>query len=222
MCLNSQPMKKRSILGVTKKHFSRHTPKLYPFAFVSPLSFSILSLLTISYSLLTVNCSAQPVEQEWVARYMNADGVPRLWLDKLGNIYMCGGARNTTTQGDYLPVKYNSTGDTLWSARYDNANNENREWALAVDSIGNAYITGLTSPSVFSIDCPTELETSFFLSSSDCVCVLIRGGVHEPPSIIWWLSFFSVFLSSSLIKLETFRRLSSYFPAGYVRLETQF
>jgi hypothetical protein len=71
-------------------------------------------------------------------------------VDKLGNIILAGEmAYNNGNSYDFLTVKYNSLGDTLWSRRYNGAGNPPYDWANAIDidDSGYVYVTGLSNTS---------------------------------------------------------------------------
>jgi len=71
--------------------------------------------------------------QQWVQNFVGR----KLAIDNLGNVYVTGG------NDEYATIKYNSSGDTLWTARYNGPGNGHYgEMSLAVDSLGNVYVTG--------------------------------------------------------------------------------
>lgn len=82
----------------------------------------------------------------WAAIYNGpgsaSDLANAIAVDDSGNVYVTGRSSNSTY--DYKTVKYNANGDTLWTASYDgagtNSNDEARD--IAVDNLGNVYITG--------------------------------------------------------------------------------
>lgn len=78
--------------------------------------------------------------QIWVARYVN--GSPfALALDRVGNVYVTGFSR--INGSDYLTVKYDNDGNQLWAATYNGpGNSSDIAYGLAVDSVGNVYVTG--------------------------------------------------------------------------------
>jgi uncharacterized delta-60 repeat protein len=91
--------------------------------------------------------SIAQVTQEWASRYngpgSGADYARSLAVDGSGNMYVTGYSTEYGTNSDYTTIKYNSTGDTLWIARYNGpANGRDQAYALAVDGSGNVYVTG--------------------------------------------------------------------------------
>ena len=66
-------------------------------------------------------------------------------LDGHGNVYITGGTWKFL-QGipsDYLTIKYNSSGDTVWTRRYNGAaNDDDTPEEIAYDGRGSLYITG--------------------------------------------------------------------------------
>jgi hypothetical protein len=94
----------------------------------------------------TVKYNSAGVEQ-WVARYngpVNGDDqVAALAVDDAGNVYVTGESEGSGTYYDYATVKYNSAGVEQWVARYNGpANYWEKATALAVDDVGNVYVTG--------------------------------------------------------------------------------
>lgn len=65
-------------------------------------------------------------------------------IDNLGNIIITGASSGTGTGSfDYLTIKYNSKGDSLWVKRYNGTGNGNDEaYSLELDDSNNVYITG--------------------------------------------------------------------------------
>lgn len=65
--------------------------------------------------------------------------------DSEGNSYIVGRADNGVNFYDFMVVKYNANGDTLWTRLYDiNANNSVTPYDYFIDSSGNSYIVGLS------------------------------------------------------------------------------
>ena len=96
----------------------------------------------------TIKYNALGVEQ-WVSRYNgtgnNEDKAASLVIDDTGNVYVTGYSRNgsTTATQDYATVKYNIYGVEQWTVRYDGPGNElDQASSIAVDDLGNVYVTG--------------------------------------------------------------------------------
>jgi len=92
-------------------------------------------------------CSLQAqVTQEWVARYNGPgngiDEVTSLAVDGSGNVHVTGRSYSKGTGSEYVTIKYNSSGDSLWVARYNGTGNFDYATSLAVDGSGNVYVTG--------------------------------------------------------------------------------
>jgi outer membrane protein assembly factor BamB len=73
-------------------------------------------------------------------------GAQAIALDASGNAYVTGYSSNGSgSDNDYLTIKYAATnGAVLWTADYDGGANDFAN-AIAVDRIGNAYVTGPSS-----------------------------------------------------------------------------
>ncbi|MCG3116613.1 MAG: SBBP repeat-containing protein [Candidatus Manganitrophus sp. SA1] len=116
------------------------------------ICFFFLASFGIGLTLAPI-AGAQTPTQAWVARYngpgngnenTRADSFEKkIAVDSLGNVYVTGYSPNGTNT-DYATVKYDTNGNQLWVARYDNGGDDVAE-ALAIDVVGNVYVTG-TSP----------------------------------------------------------------------------
>src|SRR5690606_35798004 len=80
------------------------------------------SSTSVDWATIKYNISGDSV---WVKRYNgpgnNYDEPTAMELDPLGNLCITGFSRNTAaaSSADYLTIKYNSNGDSVWVRRYD-------------------------------------------------------------------------------------------------------
>ena len=94
----------------------------------------------------TIKYNSSGVEQ-WMARYNGPgnsyDCANAIAIDSSGSVYVTGGSYGSGTYYDYATIKYNSSGVEEWVARY---NGPGSDWdkanAIALDSLGNVYVTG--------------------------------------------------------------------------------
>jgi uncharacterized delta-60 repeat protein len=85
----------------------------------------------------------------WTARYDGpvnvTDRAYALAVDSSANVYVTGQSTGLGTSGDYATIKYDTNGNQIWTARYDGpVNDDDAALALAVDSSGNVYVTGVS------------------------------------------------------------------------------
>jgi hypothetical protein len=89
--------------------------------------------------------------QQWVATYNGpvneGDSATAITVDSYGNVYVTGTSYGGPSTGyDYITIKYNSSGIQQWAARYNgNGNLTDIPHSIAVDSMGNVYVTGYTN-----------------------------------------------------------------------------
>lgn len=86
--------------------------------------------------------------EQWVARYdgpgHSNDSPRELAVDDSGNVYITGASAGTAN-ADYATVKYNTNGVQQWVARYNGPQNLGDDaTALALDRLGNVYVTGVS------------------------------------------------------------------------------
>lgn len=119
----------------------------------------------------------QPVTQEWVRRYSGlqpniGSSGKSVKLDSCGNIYVLVRAASDSTNGDYGVLKYNSSGNLLWSAYYNTPGNLGEQsHAFTVTGSGDVYITGITG-----INFIYHILTVKFDSSGSCQWAKIYNG----------------------------------------------
>jgi hypothetical protein len=89
--------------------------------------------------------------QLWAARYHGPGngGAQAIALDADGNVYVTGTSEDVDTSRDYATVKYDSEGNQLWAALYQ-GRGFTAAAAIAVDAVGNAYVTGSTGSDVIT------------------------------------------------------------------------
>lgn len=96
-------------------------------------------------------------EQQWVARYdgpgHDLDAAYAIAVDTSDNVYVTGFSGGAGTNLDYATIKYDSAGQQQWVARYDGpVSGFDEAAAMAIDSSGNVYVTGISLGSDTVID----------------------------------------------------------------------
>lgn len=85
--------------------------------------------------------------QQWAQRYNGpANGVDNTYaiaVDAAGNVYVTGKSEDLGKDSDYTTIKYDSSGNQLWVARYKGPG-DSFDWAMAIalDGDGNVFVTG--------------------------------------------------------------------------------
>jgi uncharacterized delta-60 repeat protein len=86
-------------------------------------------------------------ETAWLRRYdspFHGEDKPRaIGVDDSGNVYVTGESRGRDHDWDFLTIRYNSKGDTVWTRRYDGSyHHDDLAGALAIDRQGNVIVAG--------------------------------------------------------------------------------
>lgn len=107
----------------------------------------LLSILFLFCFFSTSNHSQ--VVPEWVTTYsgigspVSLDYTRAIAVDLMGNIYVTGESYGAAGNIDFLTVKINSSGDTLWTRSYNGTGNGMDEATdIGVDLVGNVFVTG--------------------------------------------------------------------------------
>jgi uncharacterized delta-60 repeat protein len=103
--------------------------------------------------------------QQWVRRYSYqgnwSDEGNAITVDAAGNVYVTGRSVSTTTSWDYATIKYNAGGTQQWVARYNGmANYDDEPTGIALDNLGNIYVTGKSGIGSFYYQFATVKYTS--------------------------------------------------------------
>jgi len=93
-------------------------------------------------------------QEEWLRYYGPFVGyATAIAVDKQSNVYVTGYCTIDVLGWDYVTIKYNNCGDQLWVARYTNTvYGYDFPNSIAVDEIGNVYVTGISYDSTTYYD----------------------------------------------------------------------
>ncbi len=100
------------------------------------------------FDFATIKYNSMGTEQ-WAVRYNGpgngSDAANSLALDGSGNLYVTGRSWGGETGYDYATIKYNSEGLEQWTERYNGPGSDLDEpVSLAVDGLGNVFVTGVS------------------------------------------------------------------------------
>ncbi|MGH2574668.1 MAG: SBBP repeat-containing protein [Ignavibacteria bacterium] len=85
----------------------------------------------------------------WVRRYNGPhpsyphDFGEAVAVDDIGNVFVTGYSIGTNGSSDYLTIKYDAAGNSIWEARYDIHGDAGYD--ISVDRAGNIFVTGVTT-----------------------------------------------------------------------------
>jgi hypothetical protein len=101
----------------------------------------LLAVCAISNTVL----AEDPPTETWVKTFDlgTDDWAEDIAVDEAGFIYVTGNTNNGTDL-DWLTIKYNADGDTVWARVYDSGYGEDVAQAVAVDNFDNVYVVGWT------------------------------------------------------------------------------
>lgn len=110
--------------------------------------FANFDFVTIKYNPLGIT--------QWLRIYNGtangSDNVSDMTKDKNGNIYVTGTSLGNGTSYDYLTIKYDTSGNQQWIARYNyNGNVLDNAAAITVDSLDYVYVTGTSNNDIVTI-----------------------------------------------------------------------
>ena len=128
----------------------------------------------IEFTTIKYNSSGDFV---WVRKYSGPESsatATSIAVDNSGNVYVTGFSLGSGTSSDYLTIKYNSAGDSVWVKRYNGfANSIDGPAAIAIDDSGNVYVTGRSEHIVTDY-----ISTIKYNSSGDSVWVRRYSGTN--------------------------------------------
>ena len=185
----------------------------------------ILIILIIQLVRPVADCSlliAQTPTQEWVKRFSWANYANGLSvkLDGSGNVYVLLKLYTDTTLNDFGIIKYNNSGNLLWSTYYNSYNDFPQ--AFEVTETGDIYITGFADDSNFI----TKMITIKVNTNGNLVWAkLYNDGTGSASSDIKIDKLGNIIVSGGVLINDTARALTiKYNPNGdtlWVRLFNQ-
>jgi len=149
-------------------------------------------------------------EQEWVTRYSGpgngVDSAIDIALDPAGNVYVTGYSTGDGSSTDYATIKYDSSGEQQWVARYNGpADAQDLAMSIALDSSNNVCVTGRSTGTGSDFDFATVMyNSSTGISEGDSPTVPGMGLQVHPNPVSRTASISVVLPEPSLCTLEIF------------------
>jgi len=103
------------------------------------------------------------------------DEATDITIDASGNVYACGSTYSSTSNYDFLTVRYDgTTGARIWATKFNGtANNTDQAKRISVDAGGNVYVSGDSKGAGTGSDYSTikycQLTTNAGLDASICI-----------------------------------------------------
>jgi len=77
-------------------------------------------------------------------------------VDEAGNVYVTGSSQGSTSDADYLTVKYDQSGKLLWKRRFNGTGNGyDTPTSMAINAKGDVFVTGFSLSKGSGYDCVT-------------------------------------------------------------------
>jgi len=112
---------------------------------------------------------------QWIKGSVRCNAGIAITLDDAGNIYVA--ATGVTNAKDYVTIKYNNQGDSLWGAVY-NYSSEEAPSAIALDHAGNVIVTGWSGVGGYNLE---DFATVKYTNGGTELWVQrYNGGYHYP------------------------------------------
>ncbi len=102
----------------------------------------------------------------WIKTYNgNGSSIPNdipasIVVDNDGNVYVAGKSVGVGTGFDFVTIKYNSAGEEIWIERYSAGLFDDEPSSIALDMLGNVFVTGRTKATFSSTYIYTTLKYS--------------------------------------------------------------
>ncbi len=128
-------------------------------------------------------------EQLWIATYdgpkNSNDQASAIKIDSDGSIYITGGSEGFLTGMDYATIKYDSSGNQVWVARYGDVQSmQDLAEAIDVDYSGNVYVTGYSHNLAAGIDFLTIKYDSAGQQLWNAIYSGSAGGANYPSGMV--------------------------------------
>ncbi len=132
--------------------------------------------------------------QQWLKRfngYSNGyDEGKAIAIDALGDIYVTGYSFGSTTNNDYLTIKYDAAGNQQWLTKYNGTgNNADQAAAVAVDAIGNVYVSGLSKGAGSNEDFETIKYCQLTANAGNDTTICLGANVQLNASALGAVSY---------------------------------
>lgn len=115
---------------------------------VTPLEGNAITVDTVGNVYLTFVTNGSytaKTDSDGTTLWTAGRGGSHIAVDSTGNVYVAGTSTGSDGRMGYATTKYDSDGNELWVATYYGLFHNNSPAAIAVDDVGNVYVTGSTA-----------------------------------------------------------------------------
>lgn len=132
--------------------------------------------------------------QQWLQRYNGPsngyDEGKGLTTDATGAVYVTGYSFTSGANNDYITMKYDAAGTQEWITKYNGTgNNADQAAAIAIDNIGNVYISGLSKGSGSNEDYETIKYCQLTTNAGNDTTICLGASAQLNSSAIGAVSY---------------------------------
>ena len=157
---------------------------------------------SMDYATIKYNTSGQ---LQWAKRYDGPDGgndeASSIAVDDNGNVFVTGYSNSNAAGPDYLTIKYNGQGNSIWTKRYNGNSSSYGDFATKVnlDTAGDVYVTGYAYYGTGRYHDFTTIKYDKLTGVQDWIMSYDYNGLYEYPNALCVDESGSVYVAGSVM-----------------------